>query len=128
MNKISALWSLFRKGQSVSNPAAWKTGQITATALGAVIMAAIHVLNAFGVVLPVDESDCAAIAGGILVVVNIVLTITTTDKLGLPAKQPPMPADCAAQGTRITPSDVQAGIDFADKAAGQPNGRGQNVE
>lgn len=123
MNKLSALWALFRKGESVSNPQSWKTGQITATALGAAILAAVHVLASFGYVLPVDENACTAIAGGIIAIVNIVLTVTTSDKVGLPAKQPIVPSDQPV--TTISAADLQAGIDFANQAGTQSAHRGQ---
>lgn len=91
MNKITALWQLFHKGQAVANPAAWKKGQITATALGAVIMGVINVLAAFGYAVPVDPATANNIAVGILAVTNVVLTITTTDKVGLPVRGAPAP-------------------------------------
>lgn len=130
MEKIAALWNLFRKGEACANPAAWKTGQVSATALGAAIVAAVHVLSTFGVSLPIDEGSALALAGGIIAAVNIVLTYTTTDKIGiLPAKGQPVPADAGTPVQTISEADVRAGIDFANKAAGQsPAGRGQNIE
>lgn len=126
MDKIAALWNLFRKGECVSNPAAWKTGQVSVTALGAVIMAAVHALAVFGHPLPIDEGSAVAIAGGVIAVVNVVLTFTTTDKIGLlPAKQPSVPTDQGIAGERISQADVQAGIDFANQANTR---RGQNIE
>ena len=109
MDKIVALWNLFRKGESVDNPAAWKTGQVTATALGAVIVAAVHVLATFGVSLPLDPASATTLAGGILVVVNIVLTFTTTDKIGiLPAKGSPVPGNADAPVQTISEADLRA--------------------
>ena len=91
MNKLSALFNLFRKGSSVSDPAAWKNKQITATVLGAFILALINVLAAFGYALPIDTETANAIAGGIIAIVNVLLTVTTTDKVGLPAKHDKVP-------------------------------------
>lgn len=87
MGKISALWALFRQGQSVADPKLWKERQITATALGGVFLAAVHVLQAFGIHIPLDTEAATALAGGVVVVANIVLTLVTTDKVGLPAKR-----------------------------------------
>lgn len=82
MNKLANLLNLFRKGAAVSEPAAWKQRQITASMLGALIMAVVGVLGAYGYVLPIDNETALAIAGGILAVINTVLTITTSDKVG----------------------------------------------
>ena len=86
MNKLSALWGVFRKGDAVSNPAAWKAGQITATMLGALVLALVNLGKAFGYELPIDADGANAIGGGVLVIVNCVLTITTSKTVGLPAK------------------------------------------
>lgn len=128
MEKLAALWNLFRKGEAVGNPAAWKAGQVSATALGAVIVAAVHVLSTFGVSLPIDEGSSLAIAGGVIAVVNIVLTYTTTDKIGiLPARGQAMPADAGTSVQTISEADVRTGIDFANKASAG-TARGQNIE
>lgn len=83
MNKITALIALFRAGISVSDPALWKQRQVTTTVLGVVILSVVNLLAAFGMSLPVDTETANIIAGGILAVVNVVLTITTTDKIGV---------------------------------------------
>ena len=86
MQKLLAVLALFRQGNVVANAAAWKNRQITVTALGAFLLALIHVLKAFGVEIPVDEETANTIAAGVLCLVNIVLTLVTTDKIGLPSK------------------------------------------
>lgn len=73
---------LFMKGVSVANPAAWKKGQITSTVLGGLILAAVNVARAFGVEVPIDVNGANAIGTAILVVVNCVLTVTTSTKMG----------------------------------------------
>lgn len=83
MNKISALWNLFKVGQSVSDPSKWKSRQITVTVLGAVILAVVNLLAAFGISIPVDTETANAIAGGIIAIVNVILTLITTDKIGV---------------------------------------------
>ena len=82
MGKLMSIWGLFRQGESVADPAKWKTGQITATILGGVVLAGVHVAKAFGVDLPVDTETATAIGGGVLAVVNVVLTITTSKTVG----------------------------------------------
>lgn len=83
MNKIQALWCLFKQGQVVADPSKWKTRQITATVLAGVILAAVNALAAFGYSLPIDVETANAIAAGIIAVINVVFTITTTDKIGI---------------------------------------------
>ena len=85
MGKLVALWRVFRKGEAVANPAAWKAGQIGVTAVAALLAALAQAAAAFGLEVPVDENQFAAVAGGAVAVVNIVLTVATTRKIGLPA-------------------------------------------
>jgi hypothetical protein len=82
MNKLSAFWQLFKAGQCITDAAKWKNRQITATALAAVLLAGINLLAAFGYAMPVDPETANAIAAGIIAVVNTVLTVITTDKVG----------------------------------------------
>lgn len=96
MNKLLALFDLFRKGSAVADPAAWKSGQITVTMLAALLFTLGRVADAFGYPLPMDQAAADVIAAGFVALVNIVLTVVTTDKLGLPAKAKPgaiAPAD-----------------------------------
>lgn len=87
MNKLLALLTLFRKGNAVADPSLWKKRQVEATMLGGVIVALIQVLQAFGVHFPISPDDATAIAAGIIVLVNGVLTFTTTDKIGIGSVQ-----------------------------------------
>ena len=91
MQKLLAVLALFRQGNVIANAAAWKNRQITVTALGAFLLALIHVLKAFGVEILVDEETASTIAAGVLCLVNIVLTFFTTDKIGLPDKSNNIP-------------------------------------
>ena len=84
---FAAMFDLFRKGSAVADPALWKKRQITATMLGALFMALVHVLEYMGHKIPVTAADADALAGGILVVVNLVLTVTTSEKVGLPPRR-----------------------------------------
>ena len=86
MSKLFSLLGLFRQGVAVSDPKKWKERQITATVLAGVVLAVVNVLGAFGYALPIDTETANAIAAGIIAIVNVILSITTTDKVGLPAK------------------------------------------
>ena len=86
MDKLKSILDLFRKGNAVLDPALWKNRQITATVLAGVILALVHVLSAFGFAVPIDMDTANAIAAGVIGLVNVVLTMTTTDKIGLPVE------------------------------------------
>ena len=86
MNKLLALLDLFRKGNAVADPALWKSRQIKATLLLPVFGALIAVLRAFGLEVPLDDTQITQLVTGLVVVINLLLTYSTTDKVGLPAK------------------------------------------
>jgi uncharacterized membrane protein len=83
VGKIAALWSLFKAGEQVEDPAKWKGHQITANLVGGVLLAAANVAKAFGYELPVDEHTANTIGAGVLAAVNVVLTITTSRHVGV---------------------------------------------
>lgn len=103
MGKLLALLDLFRKGDAVSNPALWKLGQISATMIGGLILAIINLSKVFGYDLQIDAEGANAIGAAILIIVNSVLTITTSPTVGLPAKgtpnKPERPANVFGGGT-----------------------------
>lgn len=85
--KMNAVLDVFRAGGTVADPVKWKTRQVTATVLAPVIVAIAHVGNAYGIAIPIDTETATGIAGMLIVVINVVLTHATTDKIGiLPAK------------------------------------------
>lgn len=81
--KMKALMTLMRKGRSVADPAKWKSRQITATALTGAIWATIQAAEAFGYAIPIDEATVDSVAIGVLALVNWVLTLSTSEKIGL---------------------------------------------
>lgn len=83
LNKVSALWGLFRKGQEVANPAAWKAGQVTGTIVAGLIIAAVNAAKAFDYEIPIDTEQANAIGVGIVAVVNVVLTLITSKRVGI---------------------------------------------
>lgn len=87
MNKLFSILALFRKGQSVLDPALWKNRQIKVTVLSGVILAVVNVIAAFGMSIPVDIEMANTIAAGIITVVNIILTMTTSEKVGFAEKK-----------------------------------------
>lgn len=87
MDKFYSLFNLFKQGQAVADPKAWKNRQITVTALSGVILAGVNAAAVFGVALPITPEIANAAAGGVLAVVNLVLTVVTSDKVGLKADE-----------------------------------------
>lgn len=112
MNKVLAVIDLFRKGESVSNVSAWKTGQISANALALVLLAAVAAGRAFGLNLGLSDSDAVALAGGILALVNFIATNVSSAHAGiLPAKPTDFPrvdgisAPAPVTGSKPEPDD-----------------------
>lgn len=83
MLKIAkAMFDVFRAGQSVSNPAAWKNAQLVGTLLTTLVAMAA----AFGFDLGLSDEEIAGGAIFIAAVVNGVLIVVTSKKVGLPSK------------------------------------------
>ncbi len=102
MNKLSAMWSLFHKGEELANADKWKQHQITTTVLAGFILALVQVAGAFGYALPIDSSTATAIGAGIIGFVNVILTIITSKRVGLPvASEPPRNDLQQAQATTL---------------------------
>lgn len=83
INKIKSIMILFKRGKAVADPGKWKARQITSTTIVGLIYAAIGVADAFGYQISIDQGTVDGLAVGILTVVNIVFTLTTSKKIGL---------------------------------------------
>ena len=83
IRRAKAAYTLLQKGKAVADPAKWKARQITATALTGVFWAAIQAAEAFGYAIPVDEATVDSVAVGVLALVNWVLTLSTSEKVGV---------------------------------------------
>lgn len=90
MSKLAALFRLFRKGSEVADVEKWKSRQITANMLVALLAALVAVARAFGVAVDIADADLAAIAGGVFAAGNVIVTAVTSKRAGLPA---PVQAD-----------------------------------
>lgn len=108
MGKLFAILNLLRQGCAVSDPVAWKRRQITLIPLMASI---VGVLKVFNLDLGLTDEQIAMFATGLLAVINGVLTIATTDKLGLPAK-PDSAGTAPADAADRSGSDV--GTSYTD--------------
>ena len=83
IKKITTSMTLLKKGKVVADPAKWKSRQITATVLTGVIWLAINAAEAFGYAIPVDAETVDAVAVGVLALVNFLLTLSTSEKVGM---------------------------------------------
>jgi uncharacterized membrane protein len=126
LEKVSALWSLFRKGEAVADPAKWKSRQVTSTMLAALLIAAVQLAKAFGYEVPIDNESAMAIAGGIIAVFNTVFTIITSKHAGVGAMssgtvreaESPMPSVVEVAAEK--PAEVQV-EDSPDAGRGSAN-------
>jgi len=83
IKRARAAYKLLQKGKVVADPAKWKGRQITATALTGVIWASINTAEAFGYAIPIDSETVDAVAVGFLALINWLLTLSTSKKVGL---------------------------------------------
>jgi hypothetical protein len=83
IKKAKTTLELFKVGKRVSDPAKWKARQIETSALVAALWAGVNSAAAFGVEIPVNAEIIDGVAVAILAVVNVVLTLTTTNKIGV---------------------------------------------
>lgn len=102
MNRIIAFFQLFQLGSQVADPAKWKSRQINANVISAFLLALVNAAPLFGVPLPfiVDPATVNALAVGFLSVVNSVLTLATSAKIGF------VPDDMPAIKTTAIPGVV----------------------
>lgn len=91
MKLISSLWRVLQLGQSVANPAAWKTGQITGNAIIALLYAGANLSASIGFQIPASDEQISAVGLGLFALVNIVLTVSTSKSVGLPPRIDPDP-------------------------------------
>lgn len=81
--KFSALMEVLRFGQEVADPAKWKGRQVKANALAGLLLALAALGRSYGIDLPVDNEVALGLATGALAIINAVLTIVTTKKIGV---------------------------------------------
>ncbi|WP_297500454.1 glycoside hydrolase family 73 protein [Ferrovum sp.] len=83
MQKLFALWSVFKVGQSVANPTLWKTGAITVSLLAPVLLKLGEVFQTFGIGIMVTNEQAAMLAGGVVAFTNIVVHLVANKDMGL---------------------------------------------
>lgn len=102
MEKLASLWNLFRRGESLGelHAATWKERQLAITILVPCLAALVRLARAFGFDPCLTDDDLVVLAGGIVVVANVVLTVVTSSKVGLLPARPASgdPADARPGG------------------------------
>ena len=93
MNKLMALFDLFRKGAAVSDPVLWKKRSGLTIALMAVLSAAVGTARAFGYDVQVTEVDIRNVAETIAVIAGLFGVYATSDKVGIFPEKPKLPDD-----------------------------------
>jgi len=115
-DKLRAGLNVFRKGSEIANPEAWKTGQITGTVIGALLIALVNLAQAYNIQLPIDADSANAIGGGIVAIANILLTAATSRKAGiLPAKQYSSESSKGVHSLGITEETRAAALQYVNK-------------
>ena len=86
IEKIKALFAVFKTGEMVADPKLWKLGQIGAGALAAFLIAVVSAARMFGYDLHISDEDLLKVAGGVIALLSAfqpIATVVSTDKLGL---------------------------------------------
>jgi hypothetical protein len=71
-------WQVLHKGYELSNAAAWKNVQNAINIIAGILFIVVQSYQ-----LPIDKDTVNLLAGGIVALVNIVLTVATSEKVGL---------------------------------------------
>ena len=82
LGKLKAFWEVLQAGKSVADPVAWKTKQLKVNVLIAFFTAIVNLAKAFGYDLHLDYETINSVSVAILALVNWVLTLSTSDKVG----------------------------------------------
>lgn len=71
-------WQVLYKGYELSNAAAWKNVQNAINIIAGILFIVVQNYQ-----LPIDKDTVNLLAGGIVALVNLVLTVVTSKKVGL---------------------------------------------
>lgn len=88
--KIKAALAALRAGEELKDPANWKTKQNQINVLTAAIVAAVGLAKAFGIEVPLTETEINGTAYTFVVLIGLVnfyLTTATTKKIGFPQEK-----------------------------------------
>lgn len=89
MNTLISLFNIFRKGEVIANPSAWKNGQITGSILAGLFASVVALAKVYGYALPLTDDQLLSIGGSVVAIVglfiNPAITVATSATVGLPA-------------------------------------------
>ena len=129
LEKILAVFSLFRKGQEIDDAEKWKQGSINASLVSAFLLTLVATLNTFfGWHVQLDASTASVIATGLIALFGVVFPIITSARAGLlsaatvqpastvdPGQSDPVPAVATPTATASRqPTSVQPVLQAAD--------------
>lgn len=83
---LTDFFNAFRKGQELANPETWKNRTILLNALVALIAALGAIAKGFGYDVPVDSEAIGGGVVGVFALINGVMQIVTSKRVGLPPK------------------------------------------
>jgi hypothetical protein len=110
MEKIKALYTVFKAGEEVADKQKWVSGQIGANTIAALLFAIVSLLKVFGYDFGIDMQSCADIAIGLLSAINIGISIATSKGHGLPStpvREAESPVPSTEQPAEEEPVEVQ---------------------
>ena len=87
-DKLKSFYAVFTAGQSVANPAAWKTGQVTGGMVAALFGSLVALAKVYGYAIPITDDQLAQFGGVVLTVYGLFnsgITAASSDKIGLPS-------------------------------------------
>lgn len=92
------LISALKVGHELSQPGAWKKKQVWINLLTGLVALAFS----FGIEIPLVDSEIVLLSGAIVAVLNVILTMATTKKIGLPSHElPPIDLVARAESERM---------------------------
>ena len=87
ITEFKAFLTLFRQGKSLANSATWKNRTVATNSLIAVLGAGAAIGKGFGYDIQIDDQTISIAGAGIVAlvgIVNSIMHVITTDKIGLP--------------------------------------------
>jgi len=108
MDKLKAIFDLFRYGEQVTHADIWKAGTNASAIITGIILALLHLSAAFGHPVPMDLADIDKISAGIAAAVLFVMHNITNHNAGLLPAKPIVQADKTATSETRMQQDNQA--------------------
>lgn len=106
---LKQLLAVFQAGKTVANPAAWKSGQVTANMVAAVLSFLLLLLKGTPYDPQMDDQTVLLLAGGIFGLLNWLFTVASTDKIGITGRAPAV-AGAPGQPAQGNPAAAPAAV------------------